>query len=112
MSADLVPVTVNILDKEYKVACPRQEQAALIAAATFLDARMREIRDGGKVIGGERIAVMAALNLAHEFLDQKHRRAAFCSDVSQRLDALNARIDVALQGIENEDAQAVAEGAG
>ena len=53
MSTELVPVTVSILGKEYKVACPREEQSALIAAATFLDERMREIRESGKVIGGD-----------------------------------------------------------
>jgi cell division protein ZapA len=100
VSGDLVPVTVSILDKEYKVACPREEQSALIAAATFLDGRMREIRESGKVIGGERIAVMAALNLAHEFLDQRQGRLAFCSDVSERVQALNTRIDIAMRAIE------------
>lgn len=102
MSAELVPVTVSILDKEYKVACPRDQQSALIAAATFLDGRMREIRDGGKVIGGERIAVMAALNLAHEYLDQKQSRLTFCSDVNERVQALNERIDLAMQAIQEE----------
>jgi len=100
VSTELVPVTVSILGKEYKVACPREEQSALIAAATFLDERMREIRESGKVIGGERIAVMAALNLAHEYLDEKASREGFCSSVRERVDTLNARIDTAMRGLE------------
>ena len=56
------------MEKEYVVACPYDERSALLDAAEFLNARMREIRDSGKVVGLDRIAVMAALNLAHEFL--------------------------------------------
>ena len=61
-------VTVKILDKEYKVACEKQEQEELLRAARHLDEKMREVRSNGKVLGGERIAVMAALNIAHEYL--------------------------------------------
>ena len=62
------PVTVNILDKEYLVTCTDEEKAELIRSADYLDQKMREIRDGGKVIGSDRIAVMAALNISHELL--------------------------------------------
>lgn len=61
-------VTVSILDKEYQVACPAEQQAELIVSASYLDKQMRAIRDSGKVIGLERIAVMAALNISHELL--------------------------------------------
>ena len=61
-------VTVNILDKEYQVACPAEQEAELIVSAKYLDKQMRGIRDSGKVIGLERIAVMAALNISHELL--------------------------------------------
>ena len=57
-------VTVKILDKEYQVACPEEQQAALVTSARYLDRQMRAIRDTGKVVGGERIAVMAALNIS------------------------------------------------
>ena len=66
-------VSVRILEKEYFVACPHEERAALLDAAEFLNGRMREIRDSGKVVGLDRIAVMAALNLANELL--RHSRA-------------------------------------
>ena len=61
-------VTVKILDKEYQVACPQEQEADLIVSAKYLDKQMRDIRDTGKVIGLERIAVMAALNISYELL--------------------------------------------
>ena len=61
-------VTVSILDKDYQVACPEEQQAELIVSASYLDKQMRSIRENGKVIGLERIAVMAALNISHELL--------------------------------------------
>ncbi len=61
-------VTVKILDKEYQVACPADRQSELVVSASYLDKQMRAIRDSGKVIGLERIAVMAALNISHELL--------------------------------------------
>ena len=59
-------VTINILDKEYVIGCPEGSEAELSAAAAQLDKKMREVRDGGKVLGMERIAVMTALNLTHD----------------------------------------------
>lgn len=61
-------VSVNILDKDYQVACPAEQEAELIVSASYLDKQMRSIRESGKVIGLERIAVMAALNISHELL--------------------------------------------
>ncbi|WP_341936677.1 cell division protein ZapA [Marinimicrobium sp. C2-29] len=64
-------VFVKILDKDYQVACPREERAALQESAELLDERMRAIKRSSSVIGLERIAVMAALNLSHELLQAK-----------------------------------------
>ncbi len=61
-------VTVKILEKEYQVACPEEQETALVISAKYLDKQMRGIRDSGKVIGLERIAVMAALNISYELL--------------------------------------------
>jgi cell division protein ZapA len=66
-----VAITVNILDRDYQIACENEEKESLLAAARFLDQKMREIRDRGNVIGIDRIAVMAALNIAHDFLQLK-----------------------------------------
>ena len=64
-------VTVQILDKEYSIICPQEERSNLISAARYLDGKMREIRSSGKVIGADRIAVMAALNITHDLLHRQ-----------------------------------------
>ncbi|MEK6748343.1 MAG: cell division protein ZapA [Pseudomonadota bacterium] len=69
--SEAVAVDMRILDKDYRVACTPQEKPALVNAARYLDSKMREIKDSGKIIGSERIAVMAALNIAYELL--RHR---------------------------------------
>jgi cell division protein ZapA len=84
------------MDKEYVVACAYDERSALLDAAEFLNARMREIRDTGKVVGLDRIAVMAALNLAHEFLKGKDRESKLDNGVGQRVRALRERVESAL----------------
>ena len=62
---------IAIMGREFRVACPEEEQAGLLEAVDYLNKKMLEIRDGGKVIGLERIAIMAALNIAHEMLTTK-----------------------------------------
>ena len=74
MSAEAVPVNIQILDKEYMVSCPPQEKEALLQAANLLDVRMRQVRDSGKVLGTERMAVMTALNVIHELTRREHER--------------------------------------
>ena len=93
---DQARVSVRIMEKEYVVACPYEERSALLDAAEFLNARMREIRDSGKVVGLDRIAVMAALNLAHEFLRVKDRESRIDSGVGVRVRALRERVEGAL----------------
>jgi len=66
-------VTVKILEKEYQVACPEEQEAELVVSAKYLDKQMRDIRGSGKVIGLERIAVMAALNISHELLQSSEQ---------------------------------------
>lgn len=97
MSSNEPPITLNILDKEYRVACPAGEEESLQASAHLLNARIQEIRDRGKAIGADRVAVMAALNLAHEFLNQKNEYEHSCKSVSTRIRSLQDRIDVALK---------------
>jgi cell division protein ZapA len=93
---DQARVSVRIMEKEFVVACPYEERSALLDAAEFLNARMREIRDTGKVVGLDRIAVMAALNLAHEFLKGKDRESRLDNGVGQRVRALRERVESAL----------------
>ncbi len=89
-------VTVTILDKEYMVTCPEDEHHDLIRSADYLDRKMREIRDGGKIIGSDRIAVMAALNISHELLTQNSDSGTIDSSIGQRIRGLEAKIEDAL----------------
>jgi len=68
MSEKTTAVTIRVLDKDYQVACPAEERVALLESARYLDEKMREIRDSRKMIGSERVAVMAALNIANDLL--------------------------------------------
>ena len=97
MSQDQARVSVRIMEKEYVVACPYDERSALLDAAEFLNARMREIRDSGKVIGLDRVAVMAALNLAHEFLKGRERESKLDGGIGQRVRAMRERVEGALE---------------
>lgn len=89
-------VNISILGKEFMVACPESERAALTAAARYLDGKMREIQDSGRVIGTERCAVMAALNIANELLDLRRRADGVPADLEQKLLSLKGKIDAAL----------------
>lgn len=92
------PVKVQILDKEFLVACPDEERADLLHSAGYLNRKMREIRDSGKVVGLERIAVMAALNITHELLQSRQAGAAgaYSEDLRHRLETLTRKLDAAL----------------
>ncbi len=96
MSEEPVLVTVRILDREYRVACPPGEREDLMASARHLDRLMREIRDSGKVIGLDRIAVMAALNMAHELLELRREREGLSERIGARVRALQAKVEEAL----------------
>lgn len=96
MSDEKLPVAVKILDKEFRVSCPANERDALFASAELLNQRMREVRDSGKVFGTDRVAIMAALNLTHELLQQRHVQQAEEEALSRRIEAMQARIERAL----------------
>jgi len=88
--SDVETVKVSILDKEYLVNCPSDARASLEQSARHLDHKMREIRATGKVIGLERIAVMAALNISHEALTREQSQGVSqdqLQDLADRLDA-------------------------
>jgi cell division protein ZapA len=89
-------VSVRILEKEYFVACPHEERADLLDSAELLNGKMREIRDSGKVVGLDRIAVMAALNLANELLKTRGKDDGAAGDLGVRLKRLNDRLEAAL----------------
>ena len=90
-------VTVRILDKEYFVGCPPDERPALLDSAEYLTKKMREIRDTGKVVGTDRIAVMAALNMANELLRLRKQDAELQGAMSGRVKNMRERVETALQ---------------
>ena len=73
MSDNQARVSVRILEKEYHITCPMEERSDLLDSAEFLNSKMREIRDSGKVVGLDRIAVIAALNMANELIRFRNR---------------------------------------
>ena len=96
MSDDTSTVTVTILEKDYQVSCPEDEVEALTASARFLDKQMAEIRASGKVVGIDRIAVMAGLNIANEFLKSETNLTTTQSTAEGRLQRLSDRVGRAL----------------
>jgi len=87
---------VTILDREFRVACPDEERAELLDAVAYLDKNMREIRDAGKITSIERIAIMAALNIAHELLTMRLGNGFDMSDFKRRMESMQAAIDTVL----------------
>jgi len=89
-------VSVRILDKEYQVACPPSERTDLLDSAEALNTKMREIRDSGRIVGLDRIAVMAALNMANDLLHAQERDKALDGNVSDRLKIISDRVESVL----------------
>ena len=90
------PVIIRILDREYTVGCEPDERDSLSAAARLLDARMREIRGGNRVAALDRVAVLAALNLAHELQHLRDDAQRRDRDMRRTLDGVEARLDAVL----------------
>ena len=87
---------ITIMGREFRVACPEEEQAGLLEAVDYLNKKMLEIRDAGKVIGLERIAVMAALNIAHEYLSTKLGGSFDMAEMKRRMNRMETVIDQAM----------------
>ena len=96
MNEQHAQVSVRILDKEYQVACPVEERTDLLDSAEILNARMREIRDSGRIVGLDRIAVMAALNMANDLLHAQERDRLLEGDISARLKLISDRVESVL----------------
>ena len=97
MSDMYAHVNVKILDKEYQISCKADEKAALLDSADLLNSKMLEIRDSGKVTGLDRIAVMAALNMANELLAARGHGEHLETDAAGRIQAMRERVESALQ---------------
>ena len=89
-------VSIRVLDKEYQVACPVNEEPALMESARLLDEKMREVRDARKMIGTDRVAVMAALNLAHDLLTMQAGDGSGGPGVETKLRSLQSKVEAAI----------------
>jgi cell division protein ZapA len=94
--SEATPVAVNILDREFLIGCTAEERAGLIAAAGYLDGKMREVRGSSRTQGLDRIAVMAALNIAHELLQARQNNESDSGALAQHLQAMRTKLDAAL----------------
>jgi cell division protein ZapA len=90
-------VSVRLLDREYQVACPAEERSDLLDSAEYLDAKMREVRDSGKVVGLDRIAVISALNLANELIKLRRNGSSVDAELGTKLQKLRERVESALE---------------
>lgn len=99
--ADSSPsLEVKIMGKAYHFACPQEEQEELTESALYLDQKMREIRENGSVLGADKIAVMAALNLAHELTQARNQTQLHSKDQQNQLDRIQNKIDSTLTALE------------
>ena len=89
-------IDISILGRSYKVACEDEERESLLAAAAYLDGKMSDIRRSGKISGTDRIAVMAALNIAHELLSTKMGNGFDIGQAKRRMTGIEAKLDAAL----------------
>ena len=88
-------VDVAIMGREFRVTCPDAEREELLQAVTYLDKKMCEIRENGKVVGSERIAIMAGLNIAHELLAVKVKGDCDMGEVERKIDHMQMLLDTA-----------------
>jgi len=95
-----VSLDVTIMGREFRVSCPVKERDSLLQAVNYLDRKMREIRDSGKVIGVERIAIMAALNIAHDYLNNQ-ALPQDDAEVKEKLARIGGLLDQALAQQDN-----------
>ena len=93
------PLSIKILDKEYRIGCPEEEKENLRASADLLNEKLNEIKQQGSVMGSERIAIMTALNMSHEIL---HNQSIVTEheDLNKRIEALSDRITESMQDIQ------------
>ena len=98
MSKEARGLDVNIMGREFRVSCTEEERRELLKAVDHLNSKMREIRDTGKIIGVERIAIMAALNIAHEYLSARMDGGFDVGEFKRRMSSMQAIIDQAING--------------
>ncbi|EIJ43491.1 hypothetical protein BegalDRAFT_2649 [Beggiatoa alba B18LD] len=98
-SGKTIPVNLHILDKDYVIACPEEERETLLASADYLNKKVKEVRDGGKIVSTERIVVVSALNIIHEYFRYKQNHEIESSSLKDKVVSLQSKIELALQEI-------------
>ncbi|MCC7483983.1 MAG: cell division protein ZapA [Burkholderiales bacterium] len=96
MNADAKSLQISIMGREFRVACPEDEQKGLLEAVEYVNRKMLEIRDNGKVVGLERIAIMAALNVAHELLSMRVGGGFDIAELKRRMTSMETLLDEAM----------------
>jgi cell division protein ZapA len=93
------PVNLRILDKDYVIACPENECETLSASARYLTQKIQEVKEGGKIVSIERLVVVSALNIIHEYMQYKQQREQDIHTLEQHIEQLQAKIELALTRI-------------
>ena len=94
-----IPINLHILEKDYVIACPEEERETLMASAQYLNHKVQEVRDGGKVVSTERIVVVSALNIIHEYLQYKQQKENEIHTFDEEMTRLQDKIELALSNI-------------
>ena len=93
---DTIPVTIKILEKEYKISCPQGEHESLLVSAKSVNDNMVKVREGGKALSADRVAVMAAINIAHDLV-KINEQPIIDNNLTNRIDNMQKSIDSALK---------------
>lgn len=93
-------ISLNIMSKQYKVKCPLEKVSELRESAQFLEEKMRGVAQSGKVLSPDRVAIIAALNIVHEFLAQKKQINSYVEAMGQRIEALRTKIENTLASVD------------
>jgi len=103
MNSSTKPVTVNlrILEKDYVLGCPAEERELLIASSQYLNQKMQEVRVGGKVVSNERIVVLSALNIIHEYFQYKQEKEIYIDILTKEISRLQEKIELALSKVKD-----------
>ena len=96
MTEKTIGTTIEILGKYYPIRCPETELQALQEAATFLNSKMKEVQDAGKVVNLERIAIITALNIAYLYLQQDQQKTSLMGKINQKIAQLQDKLDIAI----------------
>jgi cell division protein ZapA len=99
MSGTSIPVNLHILEKDYVVACPEKERETLMASAQYLNNKLQEVRDGGKLVNTERMVIVSALNIIHESLQDKQQQENDMHIFNEKVERLQKKIELALSEI-------------